>query len=425
MAKYRSSDPGNLSASGALKVLFVAPEDPYCRDGGGNLRLRPFIEAVAELGESHLLTLGSSASSHIPSTGHYASLETVPNSPTHRITRIIRSLANLEPDIATRSRTTRLATALHRTLLRESFDVVHLAGLQLAYLIPAFLGTFGTWTKTLDRPFLVLDELNAEYVVHGRMAASATHGYKKLLGRIYSQCQMALLKRYEKRLLPLCDAVLCPGQNDLDSLRVLSPKATLRVVHSGIDIAALESVPRPAQEPVIIFVGDLNYRPNREAVEWLIDGIAPEVRARIPGVRFLVVGNGAGSFVHRPAAFEFTGYVGDVRPYLGDSRIVVVPLLSGGGIKLKVLEAMAAGRPIVTTPVGAEGLGELGGNTMAIACSTSAFVESIIRIIQDDDLVLQMGCEAREFVRKGFSARASGVRYVDTVQALQSGVGDG
>lgn len=423
MAKRCSPNFRNLSASDSLKVLFVAPEDPYCRDGGANLRLRPFIEAVTEVGESHLLTLVPD-SSQMDMTGRYASLETVTNKPTHRITRLIRSLANLEPDIATRSRTTRLATALHRILLREKFDVVHLAGLQLAYLIPAFRGTFGTLTKTSGRPSLVLDELNAEYVVHRRMAAATTHGYRKLLGRIYSQCQMALLKRYEKRLLPLCDAVLCPGQNDLDSLHVLSPEATLRVVHSGVDIAALESVPSPSQDPVIIFIGDLDYRPNREAVEWLIHGIAPEVQARVPGVRFLVVGKGGRSFVHRSAAFEFTGYVEDVRPYLGNSRLVVVPLLSGGGIKLKVLEAMAAGRPIVTTPVGAEGIGELGGNTISIACSTSSFVEAITRIIQDDDLVFQMGYEARNFVKKGFSARASGARYLETVKSIQSG-GDG
>ncbi|MDP6349000.1 MAG: glycosyltransferase family 4 protein, partial [Chloroflexota bacterium] len=333
-----------------MKVLFVAPEDPFARDGGANLRLRPFVEAVATAGEAQLLTLGPRHAKAAP-TAPFASVETVMIRRPGRPTRLLRTLLTGEPDIAFRSRSARMATTLHRRLLSEPFDAVHLAGLQLAYLVQPFRDTLaepgGDATR---RPLLLLDELNAEYVVHQRLAASDEDGVAGWR-RAYSLAQMALLRRYERRVLPQCDIVTCPGAADLASLRELAPKANLAVVASGVGIEALAKVPAPPNNPIALFVGDLDYRPNRQAAEWLLEQVAPAVWEGVPEARFVFVGPG-----RRPDARDtggritFTGYVDDVAPHLAAARVIVAPLRSGGGIKLKVLEGMAAGRAVVTTP---------------------------------------------------------------------------
>lgn len=402
-----------------MKVLFVAPEDPYERDGGANLRLRPFVEAVSGVGESHLLTAGQKPGKRGPS-GMFTSSETVRISPMRTPARLLQSLLNREPDIAFRSRSTRLATALHRKLLRERFDVVHLAGLQLAYLVRPVLDTVG---GAGSRPALVLDELNAEYVVHERLARAAS-GSVTRLRRGYSLVQMALLKRYERCLLPDCDLVICPGETDRESLGGLAPGAKLRVVASGVDVESLAEVPAPPGEPVVLFVGDLNYRPNRQAVEWLLERVAPAVQDRVAGVRIVIAGDGPRPGMTDGSGVEFMGYVDDLLPHLAAARVVVAPMLSGGGIKLKVLEGMAAGRAMVTTPVGAEGITGLTGDAIKIAEDAGAFAEAVVKVLQDDELAVGLGERARDFVRDNFSAEKVGARYLEVIRTARSELAD-
>ncbi len=402
-----------------MKVLFVSPEDPYERDGGANLRLRPFVEAVAGVGESHLLTAGRRPGMR-GACGRFMTSETVTISPMGTPARLLGGLVNLEPDIAFRSRTSRLATALHRRLLQDRFDAVHLAGLQLAYLVRPFFDTVAPAADgTASRLVLVLDELNAEYVVHERLARAA-NGRAMAPRRAYSLAQMALLKRYEGRLLPACDVVLCPGEGDLESLRGLAPGARLRVAPSGVDVETLAEVPPPPGEPVVLFVGDLHYRPNRQAVEWLLERVAPTVREQVAGARFVIVGAGPRLTVPDRSGVEFAGYVEELSGHLAAARVVVAPMLAGGGIKLKVLEGMGAGRAVVTTPVGAEGIPGLSEDTIIIAADAGSFAEAVVKLLRDDELALGMGGRAREFVRENFSAKRVGERYLEVVRGARA-----
>ncbi len=408
-----------------MKVLFVAPEDPFSRDGGANLRLRPFVEAVAAAGEAHLLTFGPRHAKASPAAP-FASAETVVIRRPGRPVRLLRTLLTGEPDIAFRSRSARMATTLHRRLLGEPFDAVHVAGLQLAYLVQPFLDTLAESADGAPgRPLLLLDELNAEYVVHQRLAASAD-GVVPGRRRAYSLTQMALLRRYERRLLPLCDIVTCPGSADLASLRELAPGTNLAVVASGVDIETLAKVPPPPNDPVVLFVGDLDYRPNRQAVDWLLQQVAPAVWENTPEARFVFVGPGdqpetrdAGGRV------TFTGYVDDVAPHLAAARAIVAPLLSGGGIKLKVLEGMAAGRAVVTTPVGAEGIADDGEAPLLVTEGAREFAAAVVEVLGDDDLAVALGTRARDFVGSRFGGREIGRRYMEVLRGIRGGATGG
>jgi polysaccharide biosynthesis protein PslH len=408
-----------------VKVLFVTPEDPFARDGGANLRLRPFVEAVATAGEAHLLTFGPRQARAAPG-GPFASAETMVIRRPGRPTRLLRTLLTGEPDIAFRSRSARMATTLHRRLLNEPFDAVHLAGLQLAYLVQPFRDTLvDSGGGVPRRPLLLLDELNAEYVVHQRLAASAEDGVAGWR-RAYSLAQMALLRRYERRVLPQCDIVTCPGAADLASLRELAPETNLAVVASGVDIEALARVPAPPNDPIALFVGDLDYRPNRQAAEWLLEQVAPAVWEGVPEARFVFVGPG-----QQPEARDaggrvtFTGYVDDVAPHLGAARVIVAPLRSGGGIKLKVLEGMAAGRAVVTTPVGAEGIAEDGQTPLLVTDGAPQFAAAVVAVLGDDDLAAGLGARAREFVGERFGGREIGRRYLEVLRGDRAGATDG
>ena len=408
-----------------MKVLFVAPEDPFARDGGANLRLRPFVDAVAAAGEAHLLAFGPRHALAAPAAP-FASAETVVIRRPGRPVRLLRTLLTGEPDIAFRSRSARMATTLHRRLLGEPFDAVHLAGLQLAYLVQPVRDTLAESAEGAPgRPLLLLDELNAEYVVHQRLAASAGDG---VVGwrRAYSLVQMGLLRRYERRVLSQCDIVTCPGAADLASLHKLAPEANLAVVASGVDIETLAKVPPPPNDPVALFVGDLGYRPNRQAAEWLLERVAPAVWERTPEARFVFVGPG-----EQPEARDaggrvtFTGYVDDLAPYLAAARLIVAPLRSGGGIKLKVLEGMAAGRAVVTTPVGAEGIADDSAAPLLVTGGAREFAVAVVAVLGDDNLAVDLGARAREFVGDRFGGREIGRRYLEVLQEVQGGAADG
>lgn len=176
------------------------------------------------------------------------------------------------------------------------------------------------------------------------------------------------------------------------------------VVPNGVDLERFRPTPLP-REPRLIFSGSFNYEPNIDGATWLCEEILPSIRERVPEATALIVGREPDDRVRqlgRIPGVETHFDVPDIRPFLDDARVAMVPLRQGSGTRLKGLEAMAAGRPIAGTPVGLEGLGLRDGSSAAIGASKEELVDRVVHLLVDDGAAGDIACEARRLAESRF-----------------------
>ncbi len=211
---------------------------------------------------------------------------------------------------------------------------------------------------------------------------------------------------YEIKRLAGFDLALTASALDLSRLARWNRKLPLRVVPNGVDLTAFSSIgPRGSGGAALLFVGALDFRPNVVAARWLMKGIFPRIKARMENANLMMVGRNPTEEVlsWRGDGVEVFGDVPDVRPYLESSDVVVTPLTIGGGTRIKILEAAAAGRPVVSTTLGAEGLGFVPGKEIELADREDEFVAKTLGLLSDRDRAQRIARAARHKVEREFS----------------------
>ena len=185
------------------------------------------------------------------------------------------------------------------------------------------------------------------------------------------------------------DTVVVVSERERD--RLPAGAGSVLVCPNGQDLPVL--LP-PATAPVVAFVATLGWAPNVEAALWLGREIWPEVARRVPEARLLLVGRDPAPEVRALAGprVEVTGTVPDVAPYLTQAQVLVAPLLAGGGTRLKIMEALGAGRPVVATSIGCDGLEDLVGRGVVVADTAGAMVEEITALLHDPGMAARLGC---------------------------------
>jgi sugar transferase (PEP-CTERM/EpsH1 system associated) len=236
-----------------------------------------------------------------------------------------------------------------------------------------------TETPLLRQVPLVMDMVDVDSQKWAGMAAAGAPP----LSWIYRR-EARVLARYEAAVAAraTCTTVVTP--KELESLRQLAPQARIEVVANGVDTAKLRRPDGMGQRAGVVFCGVMNYGPNVEAVKWFATRVWPLVRAQAAGATFTIVGSEPTDDVKalaREPGVTITGAVDDIRPHLWNSAVSVAPLLTARGVQNKVMEAVAAGLPVVITPVVEEGLpGEI-----KAACTTAAtevaFSEAVVRLL--------------------------------------------
>ena len=209
-------------------------------------------------------------------------------------------------------------------------------------------------------------------------------------------------RRYERRTVRSVAAVTVPSDDEAALFERWGAR-TVRVVPNGVDV---ESVPHrpPAAGAGIVLVAYLRWRPNVEAALELVDQILPQVRASVPEATVRLVGKDPPPEIlgRRGPAVEVTGIVDDVVPHLHSARVTVFPLRAGGGTRLKALEALAAGVPIVATPFAVTGLGLRDGEHVLLGESSSDLARQTLRVLRDDDLAGHLSRAGRRYVEERY-----------------------
>jgi glycosyltransferase involved in cell wall biosynthesis len=244
-----------------------------------------------------------------------------------------------------------------------------------------FLAPAGNFDSSTRVP-VVIFEHNVEAILWRRQAAHQ----RNPLARILYRLEAAKMLRYEKAVVRRFDRVVAVSDVDARWFRAEAGPSRVIVVPTGVDTRQYKRTGHPEpDEHVIVFVGSMDWEPNVDAVLHFCRAILPAVRERIPGVRFRVVGRNPPAAIRElvSGGVEVTGTVDSVVPHLQQAVLVVVPLRAGGGTRLKILEAMAMGKAVVSTSIGAEGLELKDGSEIVLADQPREFAEAVVRLMQN------------------------------------------
>ncbi|HEX5469793.1 MAG TPA: glycosyltransferase family 4 protein [Gaiellaceae bacterium] len=289
-----------------------------------------------------------------------------------------------------------LQDALARLCSERRFDVVQLESSLLGELeIPA-------------GPAVVLDEHNVEYEVFERMS----EGERSPLRRAFYRLESSRFRPFEQRLWRAVDGCAVTSPRDAREVEAHAPETAVAVVPNGVDVDYFRPVARRVEPRSLVFNGVLDYRPNLDGAWFLVDEIMPRLRARFPDVSATIVGRGAQADLARlrRAGAQVTGEVPDVRPHLASAAVVVVPLRIGGGTRLKVVEGLALGRPMVTTALGCEGIDVVDGEHLLVRDDPEQFAAGVESLFADPDLGQRLGATGRRLMESAYSWEAAASR---------------
>jgi glycosyltransferase involved in cell wall biosynthesis len=383
-----------------------------------------------------------------PIAGLCRRLETFPAPRRDRTERLRTLVRSSLPDLAHRAWQPPLAARLGELLGTEAYDVLQISSLEMMpYRHLA--------RRARSRPRIVFDDLNAEYQLQRRACLTDLTEPRRWHAATYSALQWRRLRTYEGRVCREADAVLAVSDTDAALLGELAPRGRFFVLPNGVDTTAFACRPAgnigaalgsgeaaaPAAGPgtvgaglegadhaagiELVFTGTMDYRPNVDAVLWFAETILPRLREAVPDVRCLAVGKAPDARLRAAAerrpGLIVTGGVPDVRPYLARAALYVVPMRMGSGVRLKVLEAMAAGVPVVSTRVGLEGIAAVDGEHALLADTPGAFAAAVLRLLADPTLGARLAGGARALVEQRYDWSRLTPTLFEVYRALGTG----
>jgi polysaccharide biosynthesis protein PslH len=280
-----------------------------------------------------------------------------------------------------------LAQQIRALAADNDFDVVHI---EESILAP-YLGLFPA-----GRCKRLLTFHNVGFVQVPRMAQFALTWKMKWRLRLFG----AHLRWWEPRYAARFDRCIAVSDGERHVLLAANPRLHVDVVPNGIDTKACQPIPMNGGSPAVLFIGHMGYAPCVDAARYLVTDILPHIRHTIPDAEVWLVGTDPADAVTRlhGNGVHVTGRVSDVRPYYERCAAAVVPLRAGGGTRLKILEAMAFNRPVVSTTIGSEGLEVVDGEHLLTADDAAGFASQVVRTIRDRPLSARLAANGRQLV---------------------------
>ncbi|MCC6456183.1 MAG: glycosyltransferase [Caldilineaceae bacterium] len=404
-----------------MNILFLTQVLPYPLDAGPKVRAYHVLRYLAQ---QHSVTLVSftrtsdtpAAISHLREICHAVHCVPMPRSLLLDAMHFAKSLLRGKPFIIERDWVPEMAQLLE-TLAQGSrrFDAIHADQLWMA--------PYALWTGQIagarrsqgrERPLLVLDQHNAVYLIPQRLAEHEGNWLKRRILALESH----KLARFEVDTCLQFDRVTWVTREDYEAVQ---QQAQRQAQQQGIQIgnagvipicADAESVTVAARAPTarrVTFLGGLHYPPNAEGVLWFAREVFPQVLRAMPEAVLTVIGKqppaSLKSFGIPAKNLDVTGYVDDLDPYLDETAVSIVPLHSGGGMRVKILDAWSKAIPIVSTTIGAEGIETCPGKNILIADSPADFADATLRVLQNAPLAEQLAQGGRRHVLDAYHWR--------------------
>jgi glycosyltransferase involved in cell wall biosynthesis len=384
-----------------MKMLWVKADFLHPTDRGGQIRTLEMLKRLHTRHEIHYVALNRGDASRALEycSRAYPIEHRVPSKNTAAFGgQLLKGLVSPLPVAVSRYRSEAMKRKIEALSEQEKFDHV-----VCDFLFPA--------PNMPDLGSCVLFQHNVEAVIwkrHAENASSPAH-------RWYFEMQARRMKAFEGEVCGTVKSVVAVSDLDADRMRKDYRPRRVDAISTGVDLdyfTPTHAVPRSSD---LVFLGSMDWMPNIDGAEWFVRQVLPLIRKRKPECCVVFAGRNPTRAVlalaDRDARIRVTGTVPDVRPYLWGATVSIVPLRIGGGTRLKIFESMAAGVPVVSTTIGAEGLPVEPGTEILIADDPGCFAESCLKLMDDPLACARMAEAARVLVSSRFSWEAVSVEF--------------
>ena len=395
----------------------LSPTLPWPLNMGSKIRIYHVLRELVRAGhEVTLLTLA-----HEPYGPeelevlkiHCGGLHVIPLKNRPRLQAAVKSVVSRRPYRVVKFESPEFKQAVAQAL-QEDYDIVWVHFMETLAYVPQ------SYTRE-KRPIVVLDQHNAD---ERFWETYAREGLPWI--RLFAKINLWQLRGIQASLLKRVDVILSASKEDADftRTRLPNPATQVWVVPNGVDTENLRPSDTAERKNRIIFCGSMDVFMNIDAVDWFARRVFPKVHETVRDAEFWIVGREPVPRVKVLSSLpgvRVTGRVEDVRPYYAEAKVAVAPFRYGGGTKLKVLEAMALGVPVVATPVGCQGIEVMPGKHLFKEDNEEAFAQRVVSLLRDESLRRRVAAEARSLVEERYSWHAI---VSDAVKRLEQMVGD-
>jgi sugar transferase (PEP-CTERM/EpsH1 system associated) len=377
-----------------MNILLVSPWFPWPPFGGALIRV---LETLRYLSRRNRVTLLAPVS-HPLAASQLSAInelcETVVAVPVSEalpavLRRLATGLFRGMPLIQSLHHDAGMARQLRRLTSLNAYDIIHVEH--------SFMAPYMAYVSPQSSAKRVLCMHNIESLRFERERRLARWGIRRLA----LSSDHFLFGAWEERAVQRFDAIVAVSALEEAWIREHAAGAAVALAPNGVNTDYFGAADPSGSSRSIIFTGLMNYPPNVDAVVWFCDAVLPILTRRCPEIRFTIVGDKPTPRVlalSQRAGVRVTGRVDDVRPYLADCAALVVPVRSGAGTRLKILEAMAMRRPVVSTRLGAEGLGVVDGMNVLLGDSPEEFADHLCALIANPGLARRLGEAGRQLV---------------------------
>ncbi|MBU1568071.1 MAG: glycosyltransferase family 4 protein [Proteobacteria bacterium] len=388
-----------------MKILILSARLPYPYNTGSKIRSFQLMGALASRHQVTLLSFYGDVEEEV----HFKVIEKmgIRLVPILRkkidasvgIKEVLGGMVSRRPFTVTKYHDNRMSTALKELL--DDHDVVHCAHVHMAQYLSKGLGIIK-----------VLDAQNVEAQIAERLVHFETNPIKKVL---LSWNSMAM-HRFEMSICKAFDLVLTVSAQDCNCYTQLYRAKNARVLENGVDLNFFGKAPAAIEERLkLVFVGMMGWMPNSDGVKYFVSKILPTIKKEFPSIEIDFVGKDPPEDVRKLSEISgvrVTGTVDDVRPYVWNSQVYIVPLRFGGGTRLKILEAFSMQIPVVSTSLGCEGIECRHEKELLIADTASEFADAVIRLLRDPALRAELSKNAEQLVKRYYGWQSLGEKLL-------------
>lgn len=392
-----------------MKVLHVMPYSPVPQSFGGAIRVYHMLKNIALHNEVTVLTYGSPEDHRRLSQEFSPQVKTIHMVPkpwlrTHKRLGQFYALWTSHSTFSLYIRTREMRSQMRRILCENEFDVVQT---EFSAMVLDELSTDA---------LKILDAHNVEYDIFRRMWINT----RSPLRKVHYYREYKTFFHEETEACRKQDAIFVTSERDKKLFDGGAPNVPKFVVPNGVDTSYFKPFNETPEPSSLVFTGMMGYLPNNDGALHFLDKIFPLIQKKIPEARVYIVGNRPSKKLLKRASDKvvITGYVHDVRPFVSRASVYVVPLRMGGGTRLKVMEAMAMKKPIVTTGIGCEGIDVVNGESALIVDEPQLFAEAVVELLHNAALRQRLIRNGYELVRSRYEWSAIGRQVEQLYQSL-------
>lgn len=397
-----------------MRILIIANKVPYPPKDGGSIATLTLARHFAALGhEVDLLAMNT--------TKHYFRLDLLPLKLSNSIRFIgvdtpalispIAALKNLlfssKAYIAERFYTEKFRDKIEELLYEKDYDIIQLEG--------SYMGMYMPSIRSHSKAKVAMRAHNLEHEIWERTAQNSSFPKSFYFSNLASR-----IKKLELSQINSFHAMIPITQRDADSLKQMGCDLSMHVTPTGIDTDGAKMDTTKIEYPSVFHIGALDWPPNQEGLLWFFDKIWPLVLEKHPDLKFYLAGRNAPEKM-KSLIVQNMHYLGEVESateFMNSKAIGVVPLLSGSGMRIKIVEGMALGKSMCTTSIGVEGIPAKDGQDIMIADQPEEFAEKICKLVEDQKLFKQMGQNAYDFVHQSFDNKVIAESLIDFYKSL-------